>query len=119
MLKAIKTKKEHEAALEKIYKLMQKPIKPGSNEMNLLEVLSILVEKYEEEHYPISPPDPIEAIKFKMEQNGLSRGDMAKYLGQKSRVSEVLKRKRKLTMPMIRRLHNELKIPLETLIREY
>ncbi len=64
MLKAIKTKKEHEAALEKIYGLMQKNIKPGSQEGNELEALSILVEKYEDEHYPIPPPDPIEAIKI-------------------------------------------------------
>jgi len=119
MLKAIKTKKQHEAALEKIYSLMQKNLKRGSKEGDELEVLSILVEKYEDEHYPIPPPDPVEAIKFRMEQMGLNKTDLVKYLGHKSRVSEVLRGKRKLTMPMIRSLSKHLKIPAETLIKEY
>ena len=119
MLKAIKTRKQHAVALEKIYRLMQKDLKPGSKQMNELEVLSILVEKYEDEHYPIEPPDPVEAIKLQMIRHGLTRTDIAEYLGYKSRVSEVLKRKRKLTLPMIRSLHRKLKIPLETLIKEY
>src|SRR5438552_17187334 len=104
MLKAIKTKKQHEAALEKIYRLMQKNLKPGTKEGNELEVLSILVEKYEDEHYPIGPPEPIEAIKFAMEQMQLTRKDLVKFVGQKSRVSEVLSGKRKLSLPMIRNI---------------
>jgi len=118
MLKVIKTKKEYENALEKIYLLMQKNLKPNSKQMNELEILSILVEKYEDEHYPIPPPDPIEAIKFRMEQMGLTRSDLAKYIGYKSRVTEILNRKRKLTLPMIKRLHKGLKIPVESLIGE-
>lgn len=119
MIKAIKTKKQHESALEKIYNMMQKNLKPGSKEMDELEVLSILVERYEEEHYPIPPPDPIEAIKFRMEHMKLSRKELAKIVGYKSRVSELLSGKRKLSLPMIRRLNKELKIPAETLIQEY
>lgn len=119
MIKAIKTKKQHESALEKIYNMMQKNLKPGSKEMDELEVLSILVERYEEEHYPIPPPDPIEAIKFRMEHMNLSRKELAKIVGYKSRVSELLSGKRKLSLSMIRRLNKELKIPAETLIQEY
>ena len=119
MLKAIKNKKQHEEALEKIYRMMQKNLKPGSKEGNELEVLSILVEKYEDEHYPIGPPDPVEAIKFAMEHQQLKRKDLAKFIGHKSRVSEILNGKRKLTLSMIRSLHRNLKIPLESLIKEY
>lgn len=119
MLKAIKTKKQHEQALNRIYSQMQKNIKPRSKLGNELEVLSILVDKYEDEHHPVSSPDPIEAIKFAMEHKHLKRKDLVKIIGHKSRVSEVLNRKRKLTIPMIRSLHRTLKIPLESLIQEY
>src|SRR5438876_5277099 len=110
MLKAIKTKKQYEQAIEKIYGLMQKKLKPGSQKMNELEVLSILVEKYEDRYYPIEPPDPVEAIKLQMERYGLTKTDIAKYLGYRSRVTEVLQHKRKLSLPMIRKLHSKLKI---------
>lgn len=98
---------------------MQENLKPGSKKMNELEVLSILVEKYEDEHYPIDPPNPIEAIKYRMQVQGISYSDLVKYLGYKSRVSEVLKGKRKLSLPMIRSLYKNLKIPAEVLIKEY
>jgi HTH-type transcriptional regulator/antitoxin HigA len=79
----------------------------------------MLIEKYEDEHYPIGPADPIEAIKFRMEQMGMKQKDLAEIIGYKSRVSEILNRKRKLTLEMIRKLHTSLKIPTEILIREY
>ncbi|MBN1251830.1 MAG: helix-turn-helix domain-containing protein, partial [Bacteroidales bacterium] len=77
---------------------------------------SILIEKFEDEHYPIGPPDPIEAIKFRMEQMDMKKSDLAEIIGYKSRVSEILSRKRKLSLNMIRRLHKKLKIPYETLM---
>ncbi len=119
MLKPIKTKKEYEAALERVYNLMQKDVKAGSKVSDEFEILSILVEKYEDEKYRIDIPDPVEAIKFRMESMGLSQNDLSEYLGYKSRVSEVLNKKRKLSLPMIRTLNEKLKIPLETLVRDY
>ena len=118
MLKLIKTKKDHEAALERIYELMQMNLKAGplSDE---LEALSILVEAYEERHYPIPPPHPIEAIKFRLEQMGMDEKGLNKILGGRSRKSEILSGKRKLSLNMIRQLHKELRIPAETLISEY
>lgn len=119
MLKPIKTKKQHESALQRIYDLMQKGVKAGSKDGDELEVLSILVEKYEDENIKIDPPDPIEAIKFRMDSLGLVQNDLAEYLGYSSRVSEVLNKKRKLTLPMIRALNEKLDIPLDTLVRDY
>ena len=81
--------------------------------------MSILIEKYEEEHYPIEPPNPIEAIKFRMEQMDMKKTELAEIIGYKSRVSEIFSKKRKLTLDMICRLHDRLKIPYETLLAEY
>ena len=91
----------------------------GSPEGDELEILGILIEKYEDEHFPIGFPDPIEAIKFRMEQLGYNQTDLAKIVGLKSRVSEILNKKRKLTIEMIRLLHENLKIPTEVLIQAY
>ena len=118
MLKLIKTKKDHEAALERIYELMQMNLKAGALS-DELEALSILVEAYEEKHYPIPPPHPIEAIKFRLEQMGMDEKGLNKILGGRSRKSEILSGKRKLSLNMIRQLHKELRIPAETLISEY
>ena len=118
MLKLIKTKKDHEAALERIYELMQMNLKAGSLS-DELEALSILVEAYEEKHYPIPPPHPIEAIKFRLEQMVMDEKGLNKILGGRSRKSEILSGKRKLSLNMIRQLHKELRIPAETLISEY
>lgn len=93
--------------------------KPGTAEGDELEVLGILIEKYEQEHYPIAYPDPIEAIKFRMEQMGYSQGDLARVVGLKSRASEILNKKRKLTLEMIRQLHQALGIPTDVLIQSY
>jgi HTH-type transcriptional regulator/antitoxin HigA len=116
-LRPIRTKADYTAALKTISSLLDAP--EGSREAGMLEVLSVLVEAYEEEHYPIPPPDPIEAIKFRMEQMGLTRRDLEPYLGSRARVSEVLNRKRPLSVEMIRRLNAGLGIPAEILIRPY
>jgi len=113
----IKNESDYEAALIKIELLMD--AKPNTNAFDELEILSILIENYEAKHYPIDMPDPIEAIKFRMEQNGLMQKDLVSILGNKSRVSEILNRKRKLTLDMIRNLHEELHIPFENLMGRY
>jgi HTH-type transcriptional regulator/antitoxin HigA len=113
-IKPIKTKKDYEQTLKLIDKLWDYP--PKSKEEGILEVLSILVEEYENKHYPIGPPDPIEAIKYRMEQMHLSQSDMAVYFGSKSRVSEVLNRKRPLTLKMIKALYQQLNIPATILL---
>lgn len=91
---------------------------PDSPEADEIEVLSILIEKYEDKHYPIGPSDPIEAIKFRMEQQGLTQRDLEAYIGPSGRVSEVLNRKRKLSLGMIKRLHDGLKIPYDSLMNQ-
>jgi HTH-type transcriptional regulator / antitoxin HigA len=93
--------------------------KPGTPEGDELEVLGLLIDKYEQEHDPIDYPDPIEAIKFRMEQLGYSQSDLARVVGLKSRASEILNKKRKLTLDMIRQLHQELGIPTAVLIQSY
>ncbi len=90
----------------------------GTSEADELEVLSILIEKYEDEHDPSGPSDPIEAIKFRMEQQGLTQRDLEPFIGSSGRVSEVLNRKRKLSLRMIKRLHEGLNIPYESLMSE-
>ena len=114
-MKIIKNEAEYDAALERIDALMNAA--PGSAEEEELELLAILVEKYEQERYPIELPDPVEAIKFRMEQEGLTRKDMIKYLGSQSKVSEVLNYKRPLSLAMIRALTDGLNIPAEVLIQ--
>jgi HTH-type transcriptional regulator/antitoxin HigA len=114
-IKILKTENDYDAALERIDELMDAV--PGSPEEEELELLAILVEKYELEHYPIDLPDSVEAIKFRMEQEGLTRKDMIKYLGSQSKVSEVLNYKRPLSLTMIRALTDGLNIPAEVLIQ--
>lgn len=116
-IKLIKTEEDYQEALARLDVIFDAPLdSPDGDEA---DILSILIEKYEDEHYPIGPPDPIEAIKFRMEQMGMKKSDMAEILGYKSRVSEILNKKRKLTLEMIRRLHEKLNIPYETLIADY
>ena len=116
-IKAIKTEKDYQQALKRLEVIFDAPI--DSPEGDEAEILSILIEKYEDEHYPIDPPDPIEAIKFRMEQMDMNKSDLAKIIGYKSRVSEIFSGKRKLTLKMIKRLHDKLKIPYESLIADY
>lgn len=119
MLKPIRTKKEYKAALERVYDLMQMNLIKDSDDYNELDLLTILLEKYEEENYPIDFPDPVEAIKFRLEQLNLDTSELAKIFGSKSRASEILNRKRKLSISMIRTLHNKLNIPASSLIADY
>lgn len=91
---------------------------PGSPEADEMDVLVTLIEAYENKHYPIGPADPIEAIKFRMEQQGLTPRDLEPYIGSSGRVSEVLNRKRPLSLRMIKRLHEGLRIPYESLLAE-
>ena len=116
-IKAIKTEQDYNQALKRLEIIFHAEI--DSPEGDEAEVLSILIEKYEETHYPIEMPDPIEAIKFKMEQMGMKQKDLAEIVGFTSRVSEILNRKRKLTLSMIRKLNTALHIPTEILVQEY
>jgi HTH-type transcriptional regulator/antitoxin HigA len=112
----IKTEKDYERALEKIDILLNADKTSENTEQ--LEILSILVEDYENKNYKIEAPDPIAAIKFRMEQLGLSRKDLEESIGSRGRVAEVFNRKRNLTLPMIRKLHKNLGIPTDILINE-
>ncbi len=115
--KVIKTKKEYTTAMARLEIIFDaKSNTPIGDE---LELLTLLIEKYEEEKYPIDMPDPIEAIKFRMEQLGYQQKDLAEAIGLKSRVSELLNKKRKLTLSMIRNLHESIGIPTDVLIRDY
>jgi len=116
-IKPIKTQEDYENTLNQIESLMD--AKPNTPQMDELEVLTTLVEAYETQHYVIDAPDPIEAIKFRMEQEGLKQKDLVAIVGSKSRVSEILNKKRKLTIEMIRNLHKQLHIPIESLFLDY
>jgi HTH-type transcriptional regulator / antitoxin HigA len=112
--KVIKSERDYKAALGRVEQLMAQP----SSNVEELELWSLLVEKYEEEHFPIPAPDPVEAIRFRMDQSGLRPADLRPYLQSKSRVSEVLSRQRPLSLRMIRALHRGLRIPAEILVQE-
>ncbi len=114
-VKPIKTKRDYHRALKEIEGLMD--AKRGTPEGDRLDVLVALVEAWEAKHYPIDLPDPIEAIKYHMEQKGLKPRDLVPYIGSRNRVYEVLNRKRPLTLRMVWRLHKELGIPAESLIK--
>jgi len=116
-IKPIKSEKDYTATLSQIEKLID--ALPNTPQMDELEVLTTLIEAYEEQHYKIDAPDPIEAIKFRMEQEGLKQKDLVSIVGSKSRVSEILNKKRKLTIEMIRNLHKQLHIPVESLFLDY
>jgi len=116
-LKLIKTKKDYQDALDKLEVIFD--ARHGTIEGDELEILGILIDKYEKENYPIDFPDPIEAIKFRLEQLGYSQSDLANVVGLKSRASEILNKKRKLTLQMIRNLHETLHIPTDVLIQNY
>jgi HTH-type transcriptional regulator/antitoxin HigA len=116
-LKILKTKKDYQSALERFEEVFQ--AKPGSPESDEADVLSLLLREYEEKHYVIDSPNPLEAIKYRMEQQGLTNSDLAVILGFKSRVTDIFNKHRKLNLSMIRKLHDHLNIPLETLVQEY
>lgn len=116
-IKVIKTDEEYQKALKRLEILFDMP--QDTPEGDEAELLTILIEKYEDENFPIEAPDPIEAIKFRMEQLNMKKSDLAQIIGYKSRVSEIFSGKRKLTLQMIRCLHEQLKIPYEALLSNY
>ncbi len=116
-IKPIKTEKDYEAALARLEVIFD--AKKDTAAGDELEILGILIEKYEDIHFPVALPDPIEAIKFRMDQMGYTQNDLAKVIGLKSRASEILNRKRKLSLEMIRQLHKDFKIPTNVLIQAY
>ncbi|MDE2607604.1 MAG: transcriptional regulator [Burkholderiales bacterium] len=117
-IRPIHTEADHKAALKEISALMDSDPAPGTAERDRLDILATLVQAYEARHMPIAAPDPVEAIKFRMEQSGLSVKDLEPIIGKSNRVYEVLNRKRPLTLAMIRRLHQSLGIPADVLIAE-
>ena len=119
MLKPIKSNKQHQDYLSRAYELMQLDLKPNSAESDELEVISILIEAYEKDNYPIEAPNPIDAILFRLDQMDMSRSELSSLLGSRSRTSEILKGKRKLSIGMIRKLNQHLGISAQTLIQDY
>lgn len=119
MLKPIKTEEQYENTLSRVYSLMQQDLQPDTQESDELEVLSILIEAYENVHHPIPVPKPLEAIRFRMDQLNMSDAELSTILGSRSRKSEILSGKRKLSLSMIRKLVEELNIPAEVLIQAY
>lgn len=116
-IKPIKTKKDYNQALARLEVIFD--AKKGTTKGDELEILGMLIDSYENEIFPIGFPDPIEAIKFRMEQLGFNQNDLANVIGLKSRASEILNRKRKLSLEMIRQIHDRLNIPTEVLIQAY
>lgn len=118
-LKIIKTEEAYEEALHELDKLMAMDPVPGSEESDRLDVVALLIKTYEDEHYQIDLPDPVAAIKFRMEQQGLKNQDLVQFFGSKSRVSEILNGKRELTLKQARALHHGLGIPAEVMLQEF
>ena len=116
-IKPIRNEKDYQNALKRLELIFD--AKKGTVKGDELEILSILIDQYENESFPIGMPDPIEAIKFRMEQMGMNQKDLADVVGFKSRVSEILNKKRKLTLGMIRKLNSKLHIPTEVLVQDY
>jgi HTH-type transcriptional regulator / antitoxin HigA len=116
-IRPIRTKADYRAALKEVERLWEAD--PGTPDGDRVDVLTTLIEAYEAKHFPVPAPDPIEAIEFMMEQKGLNRRDLEPAIGSRGRVSEVLTRKRPLTLPMVRALGKLLNIPLEVLAQPY
>jgi HTH-type transcriptional regulator/antitoxin HigA len=116
-IKPVRTQRDYKAALGEVERLFD--AEPGTADADRLEVLTTLVEAYEERNHPIAPPDPIDAIAYFMESRGLSRKDLEPFLGSRAKVSEILNRRRPLSIEMIRRLNQGLGIPAEVLIQPY
>ncbi len=119
MIAPIKNDEQYEQSLKRIYSLMQLNITPDSAQSDELEILSIVVKDYETAHFPIPKPNPLDAIKFRLDQMGMTEKDLSNILGYRSRKSEILTGKRKLSLAMIRKLNEKLQIPAEILIQPY
>jgi HTH-type transcriptional regulator / antitoxin HigA len=117
-IRPIHNEADHQAALKAVSSYFDNEPEPGTEDADRFEVLLTLIQAYESRHFPVGLPDPIEAIKFRMEQSGLAIKDLEPMIGRTNRVYEVLNRKRPLTLPMIRRLHRGLGIPAEVLVAE-
>ncbi|WP_333805614.1 helix-turn-helix domain-containing protein [Sulfurospirillum sp.] len=115
-IQPIKTEMDYEKALERVDVLMEQDPNMGTPQSDELEILALLIEKYEEKHWAIATPDPIEAIKYRMEELGLKQKDLVPMIGSKSKVSEVLNRKIGLSLSMIAQLSAKLHIPLDVLV---
>ncbi|MGC6232687.1 transcriptional regulator [Hafnia paralvei] len=116
-IRPIRNEQDYKAALKEVSLLFENPPEPNTPEGEQFEVMLTLIESYESKHFPVEFPDPVEAIKFRMEQSGLTVRDLTAAIGHPNRVYEVLNRKRNLTLPMIRRLHSLFGIPAECLIK--
>ena len=116
-LRKLKTKKDYSEAMERFNEIFQ--AKAGTKESDEADVLAILIKDYDDEHFVFDTPSPLEAIKFRMEQQGITNKELATILGYKSRVTDIFNLHRKLNLAMVRKLHYHLNIPLEALIREY
>lgn len=116
-IKPIKTESDYKASLEQLDKVFDAPI--GTKESDYADILALLIDEYEKKYYPISAPDPIEAIRIRMEEMQLKQIDLVKEIGGKSRVSEILNKKRKLTVEMIRKLTHKLNLSASLLITDY
>ncbi|HEY3854935.1 MAG TPA: transcriptional regulator [Verrucomicrobiae bacterium] len=117
-IQVIHNEEAYEAALRELERLMDKSPEPGSKSFAQMELLALVVHDHEARQFPVMPPDPIDAIRFRMEQQGTTRRDLVKTLGSRARVSEVLNRRRGLSVSMVRNLHRDLGIPVEVLIAE-
>lgn len=117
-IRPIRTEADYRAALAEVAPMFDREPEPGTPEGDRFDVLVTLIEAHERQHFPVAAPDPIEAIRFSMEQRGLTPADLQPMIGRRNRVYEVLNRKRPLTMAMVRRLHAQLGIPAESLIGE-
>lgn len=116
-IRPIKTEEDYQESLKRLEAIFDAPLNTADGDE--LEVLGVLIDNYEKTHFPIELPDPIEAIKFRMEQLDYNNNDLANIIGLKSRVSEILNKKRKLSINMIRKLHQALQIPTDVLVQEY
>lgn len=114
----IKTRDGYDHAMSRLLELAETNLQPDTDDFDEFELLNLLIGHYEETEFPMAKPDPIEAIKFRMDQQGLTQADMTQYLGNKSKVSEVLSKKRPLSLSMIRRIHDGLGIPADVLIQD-
>jgi HTH-type transcriptional regulator/antitoxin HigA len=118
-IRPIRNEADYEAALKEIEPYFEQEPAPGSPDADRFDVLATLIEAYERVHWPVDPPDPVEAIRYCMEQRGYTQSELAALLGSRSRASEVLNRRRPLTLEMVRKLHQEWGIPAESLLRPY
>jgi len=117
VIRPLRNEREYEAALDEIEQYFEREPRRGTAQADRFDLLALVIEDYEKKHWPIDPPDPVEAIRFRMQSGGLSQADLGRLLGSRQRASDVLRRRRPLTLSMIWRLHREWGIPAEALIR--